>query len=315
MKQKTIVVALGGNAISRKGEEGNVHEQFANARRSLEGVIEMVRQGYRVLLTHGNGPQVGDYLIRVEQGSTMVPTIPLGVIVADTQGGMGYMLEQCLFNKLRDADLPHEVASLVTQVLVDKRDPALKKPSKFVGSFYDAEKAEQLRQERGWIIKEDRGRGFRRVVPSPKPKKILAGRSIKLLVDNGVIVIAAGGGGIPVYYEANGWLEGIDAVIDKDYASAVLAREVSADEFIIITGVEKVAIRYGTEQQENLDRLTIADARDLLEAGEFPEGSMGPKIRAAIQFLEQGGKRVVITSIAKSAQAVFGRAGTEIVRD
>ena len=314
MRQKTIVVALGGNAITRKGEEGNLHEQFANTRRSLSGVIEMIRQDCRVLLTHGNGPQVGDYLIRVEQGSTLVPTIPLGVIVADTQGGMGYMLEQCLINKLRDADLPHDVASLMTQILVDKKDPALKNPSKFVGSFYDKEKAEQLRQERGWIIKEDRGRGFRRVVPSPLPKKILASRSIKLLVEQGIIVIAAGGGGVPVYFEDNGWLEGIDAVIDKDYASALLAQEVGADEFMILTGVAKVAIRYGTDQQEDLDRLTVADAKALLEAGEFPDGSMGPKIKAAIQFLEQGGSRVVITSISKSAQAAFGSAGTEIVK-
>ncbi|RMH81464.1 MAG: carbamate kinase [Calditrichaeota bacterium] len=308
-----MVVALGGNAITREYEEGNIYEQFANTRQSLEGVLELIKLGHRVLITHGNGPQIGNYMIRVEESSDLVPTLPLGIMVADTEGGMGYMIEQCLQNEMHDMGIRREVACVVTQVLVDKDDPALKNPTKFVGPFYPKEKVEELRERRGWIIKEDPGRGFRRVVPSPKPKGIVERNVIRLLVENEVVVIAAGGGGVPVYIEDTGWLEGIDAVIDKDLASAVLANDIGADELMILTGVERVALNFGKPDQRFLDHLTVAEARRYLEEGHFPAGSMGPKIEAAINFLEGGGRRVVITSIEKSVEAAYGRAGTVIV--
>ncbi len=314
-EKKTVVVALGGNAITQAFEYGNIHEQFVNTRRSLEGVAELIRLGHRVLVTHGNGPQVGNYLIRVEEARHLVPTLPLGIIVADTEGGMGYMIAQCLRNILHDHQQHCEIACLVTQVLVDKHDPSIKNPTKFVGPFYRKEQVPELVEKRGWIVKEDPGRGWRRVVPSPKPLAIVERKVIRQLVDHDVVVIAAGGGGVPVYVEENGWLEGLDAVIDKDLASAVLARDVAAQELFILTGVERVALNFGQPDQVFLDRLTVSQARQYLQEGQFPAGSMGPKIQAAINFLESGGQRVVITSIEKSIQAVYGRAGTELVPD
>lgn len=313
--RKTIVVALGGNAISQQFEEGNIHEQFANTRQSVEAVAELITMGYRVLVTHGNGPQVGNALIRVEEARHLVPPLPLGVIVADTEGGMGYMIEQCLQNIMHDHDIRREVCCVISQVLVDKDDPSIKNPSKYVGPFFKKEQVAELVEKRGWIMKEDPGRGWRRVVPSPKPRAIVEKHVIKLLVENEVIVIAAGGGGVPVYIESNGWLEGLDAVIDKDLASAVLARDVEADELMILTGVDKVALNFGKPNQRFLDRITLSQARQFLAEGHFPPGSMGPKIEAAIEFLSSGGKRVIITSIEKSVQALKGKAGTLIVPD
>jgi len=250
---KTIVVALGGNAITQPSEEGNIYEQFANTRRSLEGVVELLRMGHRVIITHGNGPQVGNYLIRVEEARHLVPPLPLGIIVADTEGGMGYMIEQSLWNLCHDHGIRKQIACVVTQVIVDKDDPSIKNPTKFVGPFFKKEQVETLVRERGWVMKEDRGRGWRRVVPSPRPRAIVEKDVIRLLVEQGVVVIAAGGGGIPVYIAENGWLEGLDAVIDKDLASAVLGTEIGADELMILTGVEKVALHFATPQQRFLD--------------------------------------------------------------
>jgi carbamate kinase len=226
---------------------------------------------------------------------------------------MGYMLEQCLLNVMHDRGIRREVACIVTQMLVDKHDPALKNPTKFVGPFYEKEKVEELMEIHGWIIKEDRGRGWRRVVPSPVPQEIIARNSIKLLVENDVVAIAAGGGGVPVYVESNGWMEGLDAVIDKDLASAVLGNEVGADELMILTGVEKVALNFGKPDQKFLDSMTVVEAKKYLSEGHFPAGSMEPKIQAAINFLEGGGRRVVITSIEKSVAAALGHAGTVIM--
>ncbi|GAB4367883.1 MAG: carbamate kinase [Calditrichia bacterium] len=313
--RKTIVVALGGNAISQQFEEGNIHQQFAHTRDSLVGVVELIARGYRVLITHGNGPQVGNALIRVEEARHLVPTLPLGVIVADTEGGMGYMVEQCLQNKMHDRGIKKEVATLVTQVLVDPEDPSIKNPSKFVGPFIPPEKVEEFKQRPGWILKEDPGRGWRRVVPSPIPLEIVEKNIIKILLEHDVVVIAAGGGGIPVYVDPrNGWLEGIDAVIDKDLASAVLARDVEAHELMILTAVEKVALNFNKPNQTFIDRMSIAQAEEYLAQGHFPPGSMGPKIQAAINFLKSGGEKVIITSIEKSVEAVSGKAGTIIYR-
>ncbi|MGD9489004.1 MAG: carbamate kinase [Calditrichaceae bacterium] len=313
MEKKTVVVALGGNAISREFEEGNITQQFENTRRSLVSVIEFLKQGYNVVITHGNGPQVGNALIRVEETRHLVPPLPLGIIVADLEGGMGYMIEQCLMNKMHDHGVDRKVTTILTQVIVDKDDPSILDPTKYVGPFYKKEQVADLEKERGWTIKEDKGRGYRRVVSSPVPKGIVEKDIIKMMVNQGIIVIAAGGGGIPVYYDERGWLEGVDGVIDKDLASAVLAAEIGAEKLVILTGVDRVAIKFGTPEQEDLSELTVRDAKKYLEAGEFPKGSMGPKIRAAVDFIEQGGSEVLITSIEKVSDALKGKSGTRII--
>jgi carbamate kinase len=312
---KTVVVALGGNAITREYEEGNIAQQFENTRRSLLSVIQYLHQGYRVVITHGNGPQVGNALVRVEETRHIVPPLPLGIIVADLEGGMGYMIEQCLQNKLNDRGLSRPVVTVLTQVLVDKDDPSILNPTKFVGPFFKKEQVKELETKRRWIVKEDPGRGFRRVVPSPIPKEIVEKDIIKLLVDQDIIVIAAGGGGIPVYREESGWLEGVDGVIDKDLASAVLARDIDAKELLILTGVDKVAINFKKENHQDLPKLSLHQAKKYLSEGHFPKGSMGPKIQAAINFLEQGGQKVIITSIDNAVEAIVNQTGTEITRN
>lgn len=309
---KTILVALGGNAITREMEEGNITQQFANTRRSLIPIIELLRQGYQMVITHGNGPQVGNALIRVEESRHLVPPLPLGIIVADLEGGMGYMIEQCLQNKMHDLGVQRRVITVLTQVLADENDPSIQNPSKFVGPFFKSDQVKELEQKRGWTMKEDKGRGYRRVVPSPIPIGIVEKDIIKFLVDQGIVVIAAGGGGIPVYIDHRGWLEGIDGVIDKDLASAVLAKEVGAEKLIIVTGVDKVGLKFGTAEQINLDQLSILEAKKYLAEGEFPKGSMGPKIQAAINFIENGGEELIITSIEKTELALNGNAGTRI---
>jgi carbamate kinase len=312
MRKKTVVVALGGNAITREFEEGNITQQFENTRRSLRSVVEFVRQGYRVVITHGNGPQVGNALIRVEETRHRVPPLPLGVIVADLEGGMGYMIEQCLQNKLNERGVPRTVITVLTQVLVDKDDPSILNPTKFVGPFFREDQVRELEEVRGWTVREDPGRGFRRVVPSPQPREIIDKDVIKLLVQRDIIVIAAGGGGIPVYREESGWLEGVDGVIDKDLASAVLARDIGADELLILTGVDRVALNFKKPDQKDLPFLSLAQAKAYLSEGQFPKGSMGPKIQAAINFLEQGGEKVTITSIEKAVEALKNDSGTVI---
>jgi carbamate kinase len=315
MDEKTVVVALGGNAITREFEEGNIHQQFANTRRSLRGVIELIRQGCHVVITHGNGPQVGNALIRVETSRHLVPPIPLGVIVADLEGGMGYMIEQCLQNKLNRYGIDKTVATVLTQVLVDKDDPSIANPSKFVGPFYKKNEIRDLENTRGWIIKEDPGRGFRRVVPSPVPLEIIEKEVIRSLISQDVVVIAAGGGGIPVYRDETGWLEGVDAVIDKDLASAILARDIHAQELYILSAVDRVALNFSKPNQVDLDRITVNEARQYFDEGHFPKGSMGPKIQAAINFLESGGQKVVITSIENATDAVNNKGGTTILNN
>lgn len=306
----TAVIALGGNAIDRPGEVRNIHSQFANTRASLAPIIELSRMGYRIALTHGNGPQVGDALLRVELAADKAPIVPLGVLVADTQGSMGYMIEQSLQNRLLREGLHKEVVTLVTQVLVDKNDPSISNPTKYVGQVYTREEAERFATERGWTVKEDPGRGWRRVVPSPIPLRILNSNVVRELLDKDRIVICVGGGGVPIYLEADGTYEGMDAVIDKDRASAVLAREIEADLLLILTAVDRVCIDFKKPTQRELPKLSLAEARKFLADGQFPPGSMGPKIEAACTFLEQGGKRVIITSVDKAHLAVGGATGT-----
>ncbi len=309
MKQK-IVVALGGNAITREFEEGNISQQFANTRKSLTGVVDLVEQGHKIAITHGNGPQVGNYLIRVEETRAIVPPIPLGVIVADVEGGMGYMIAQTMMNKLKERNLNQRVVTIVTQVLVEKDDPSIDKPDKFVGPYYNKSEVDRLRKERGWIIKKDSTRGWRRVVPSPIPIEIVEKDIIKELVNAGDVVIAAGGGGIPVYYEEDGRLEGVDAVIDKDRTAAILARDIGADELINLTATDYVYLNYGTLFQQPLKEITLEQAKQYYAEGHFPPGSMGPKVEAAIQFIESGGKKAIITSIENTREAVTGKVGT-----
>ncbi len=311
---KVAVIALGGNAITRKEVEDTITNQFANTRHSLHGVIELIRRDYKLAITHGNGPQVGNAILRVELARGKAPILPLGICVADTEGGMGYMIGQSLFNRLHREHVKREVVTIITQVVVDRNDPELQNPSKYIGQFYSEQEAVLFQTERSWTMKEDSNRGWRRVVPSPIPKAIVEGSIIKRLVEAGVIVIAAGGGGIPVYYETDGTLEGIDVVIDKDRASALLAHEIGAEMLIILTGTDKVALNFGKTNQKLLDRLTAAEAVQHLKEGHFPSGSMGPKIEAAVDFLKMGGEKVVITSIEKASEAVFGNAGTVIER-
>ncbi len=315
MNEKCMVIAIGGNAITREFEDGNIYQQFANTRRSLKSLVRLIAEGYRVVIVHGNGPQVGNALIRVETSRHLVPPLPLGVIVADLQGGMGYMIQQSLQNMLHRHGLRREVVTVVTQVVVNPDDPSIKQPSKFVGPVYTAEQVPELRERYGWQMKEDLGRGWRRVVPSPEPVAIVERKVIRELMQLGHIVIAAGGGGIPVYYDQHErpeLLEGINAVIDKDLAAAVLARDIGADELAILTPIEKVAINYRQPNEQWLDHITLAELKRYYAEGHFPAGSMGPKIRGAINFLEGGGRRVVITSIDAFEEAWQGRTGTVV---
>jgi len=311
---KTAVIALGGNAIS-PGGKSNIHEEFANTRKSMDLMLTFIRNGYRLVISHGNGPQVGNALQRVELSRGIVPETPLGVLVADTQGSIGYMIEQSLQNKLHDAGIKKEVVTIITQVLIDKNDPACTHPTKFIGQFFTEKEIQPLIKKHGWKVRYVDGKGWRRVVPSPQPVKVINSRLIRHLIDGGAIVIAAGGGGIPVYYDEKGHLEGFDAVIDKDLASAVLADEIRADELFILTGVDQVAIHFGTPQETYLSKITLSEAKKFDREGHFPPGSMGPKIHGAIHFLEQGGKSVTITSLDRIEDALNGLAGTRIIPD
>jgi len=306
-------VCFGGNALIREGQKGTVYEQFANTRESLEGVVELIRRGHKIVLTHGNGPQVGNIVIRTEEAEGKAYYIPLGVAVAESQGEIGYMIEQSLQNKLMLEKINKKVATVLTQVICDKDDASIKTPTKPIGPFYGKEKLDDFKEHKIKFV-EDSGRGYRRVVPSPIPLETVEREIIKKLVDSGIIVIACGGGGMPVYVEKDGRLEGIDGVIDKDLASAVLATEIQAEEMHILTSVEKVALNYNKPNQKFIDKMTIKEAKKYMKEGHFPSGSMRPKIQASIDFLEKGGKRVVITSINKLVEGMEGSTGTEIVK-
>jgi len=313
--KKTAVLALGGNAIIKAGQKGTIGEQFANTRDSLDGIVELISRGYQLSITHGNGPQVGNLLRQQEAGEKEgLAALPLGVLNAATEGTMGYMIEQSLQNKLMEHGINKQVITIVSQVVVDKNDPSMKNPTKYVGStYYSAEQAEELKNSLGWTLKEDSGKGYRRVVPSPMPIEIIPASTINELVHRGEVVIAVGGGGIPVYREESGKLEGVDAVIDKDFASALLALNIKADLFVILTGVDKVAINFGKANQQDVDTMTVAEAQKHYDDKQFPAGSMGPKILAAIDFLKRGGSEVLITSIEKIVDAFEGKTGTRIV--
>ncbi len=309
---KTAVIALGGNAITHPDVRDTITQQFKNTRESLDCIVGLARAGYKIAVTHGNGPQVGNAILRVELSRGKAPILPLGICVADTEGGIGYMIEQSLQNRLKEEGLERPVVTLITQVIVDENDPQISDPSKFIGQYYSDDEAKKFGSERGWIMKEDAGRGWRRVVPSPQPLSIVAAKTIKILVDSGTIVIAAGGGGVPAYLDKNGRLEGLDAVVDKDLASVVLAREISAELLLILTSVEKVALNFGKENEKAIDTMTVEQAERYLSEGQFPAGSMGPKIKAAVQFVKNGGEELIITSIEKAGPALRGESGTRI---
>ena len=313
-KKPCAVVALGGNAISPPDRLVSIAEQFAHTRRSLSGLLQLLLNDYLLALVHGNGPQVGAALRRVELARGVLPDVPLGLLVADTQGSMGYMIEQSLQNLLANEHINRQVVTLVTQVLVSQNDPALKDPTKYIGSIFTKAEAERLMNVEGWTIKQFRGEDeWRRVVFSPEPISIINAAIIKELVQSGHILIAAGGGGIPVYMDSRLGLEGIDAVIDKDLAAAILAQEIGASELIILTNIDAVRINFGKSDERAIRKMTLAESKNYQEAGHFPKGSMGPKVQAAVQFLEQGGKRAIICELKEVALAIQGQAGTVIV--
>ncbi|NJN64001.1 MAG: carbamate kinase [Acidobacteria bacterium] len=311
--RRRVVVALGGNAITRPGDRGTVEEDYRNLDESLDGVVHLLERGYEVVVTHGNGPQIGNQMIRVELSRGEAPDLPLDLMGADIQGGLGYMIERVMRTKMRARGLATRVCCMLTMVEVNWDDPAMNEPTKFVGPFYKEHEVAELERQRGWIVKEDKGRGWRRVVPSPEPLRIVEHQEITALLDAGCVVISVGGGGIPVARTETGELVGVEGVIDKDLASAVLALTIGAPELFILTAVEKVYLDYGKPTARALDTLSVREARSLLASREFPAGSMGPKIEAACRFLEGGGGRVLITDIFKLEEALAGRSGTWII--
>jgi carbamate kinase len=313
MRPKIALVAFGGNAMLPETQRGLQSEQMRNAARAAELMVHIVQKGYELIIVHGNGPQVGNLLIQMEEAANKIPPYSLDVCDAMTEGSMGFMLERALVNELRRRSIDKEVASLVSQVVVDKDDPAFAKPTKPVGPFYQKFRAQELVREKKWTMVEDAGRGYRKVVPSPKPIDVVNNRIIRELVEAGRIVIAAGGGGIPVVLNANGLFEGVEAVIDKDYAASLLAREVKVDLFIILTAIERVFIDFGKPDQREAPVLTVDEARRHLADGQFPPGSMGPKIRAAVEYIEAGGREVLITKDTHLKAALINRSGTRIV--
>jgi len=308
-----IVVALGGNAISRKDQKGDIPDQIRNSQKTAEHIVDLVEAGHKVVTTHGNGPQVGNILRRSEASRDFLYPLPLDICGAHTQGGMGYILQREITNVFARREIDKLAFTIVTQVLVEKDDPAFQNPTKPVGPFFTKEKID-LMIEQGWNVIEDAGRGYRRVVPSPKPKAIVEERIILKVIDFGSVIICCGGGGIPVV-KKEGVLWGVEGVIDKDYATSLLARKIKADLMVITTGVEKVAVNFNKPGERYLDHMTVEQAKKYYEEGEFPAGSMGPKILAAIEFVEGTGNDVIITLPEKMMDALNGKTGTRIARD
>lgn len=305
---RSIVVALGGNALQPEHEDGDIHEQFAHTRESLGAIVALAREGWRIALVHGNGPQIGDELLRNELARSEMPPLPLGVLVAGTAGWIGYMIQQSLQNALQRAGIQRQVVTVITQVLVDPED-AKADPTKPIGRSMTEQQAREIAAETGWTVKQS-GKGWRRVVPSPIPTGIVEAPIIRQLVEQGVIVISIGGGGTPVYRDPVLGLEGVDAVIDKDRAAAVLAAEIGAEALLILTNVDGAYLGYGTPEQKLLRELDIDEAERLLAAGQFGAGSMGPKIEASAAFLRHGGRVAYIARLDQGLAAVQGGAGT-----
>ena len=306
------MVAFGGNALLRPEDRGTQEEQIARAKQAARWLAEVVRHGYKLIVVHGNGPQVGNILVQAEEASTKIPPQSLDVCVAQTEGSIGFMLQQAIRNRLEAIGVGGEVVTVLTEVEVDPTDIAFKRPTKPIGPFFTRYRAEALERDLGWTMREDSGRGWRHVVPSPRPLKILNMQTIAHMLDTASVVIAAGGGGIPVVKGRDGQWRGIEAVIDKDFASSLLAGELNADLFIVLTGVPKVAIDFNKPTQQYLSRMTIAEAEKHLADGQFPAGSMGPKIEASVQFVKKSGKEVLITDVEVLREALEGKDGTVI---
>ena len=314
MKNPVAVIAFGGNAILKAAERGTQEEQIRHCDEAADLMAQIVQRGHDLVIVHGNGPQVGNILIQMEEAVNKVPPFSLDVCVAISEGSMGYMLERSLRNQFRKRSLKKEVATLVTQVMVDPRDPAFENPSKPIGPFFTAYRAAVLKKEKRWPMVEDSGRGYRRVVASPLPQRIINLEIVRSLINSGACVIAAGGGGIPAYYDGFDNIKGVEAVIDKDYTSSLIASELKADLFVILTNVEHVSIHFGKKTQKNLTRVRLKEIKRYYDKGHFPSGSMGPKIKAAVDFIENGGKEVIVTSAKELIRAIKGQTGTHIVR-
>jgi carbamate kinase len=310
--KKRAVIALGGNALIKKGQKGTIYEQFANTRESCRSIVRMIQDGWDVVITHGNGPQVGALVLQNQAARDLTPEMPLGICVAESEGLIGYMVQQCLSNALQREQIEKSVIALITQVIVDPDDPSLTNPTKPIGPYYSEEEALIMLKEGYQMTHQPRG--WRMVVPSPDPLRIVGGEIIRKMLDEGIIVIASGGGGMPVV-EKEGWgLDGLEAVVDKDLAAERLAEAVGAQVLLILTDVEKVYLHYNTPKQQPLQKITFDELKQYYLDGEFPPGSMGPKILAALRFLEYGGEKVVISNIEQGWDALQGKTGTVIIR-
>lgn len=312
--RRLAVIAFGGNALLRPEDRGTYEEQIARAKQAARWLAEIVRHDYKLIVVHGNGPQVGNILVQAEEASTKIPPQSLDIAVSQTEGAIGFMLQQAIRNRLESIGSPGDVATILTEVEVDPADIAFKRPTKPIGPFFTRYRAEALERDFGWTMREDSGRGWRHVVPSPRPVRILNVATIAHMLESAAVVIAAGGGGIPVVRGRDGQWRGIEAVIDKDFASSRLAADLKADVYIILTGVAQVAIDFNKPTQRALDRMTIAEAEKHLADGQFPAGSMGPKIEAAVQFVRNSGKSVLITDVEHVRDALDGKGGTWIVK-
>ena len=311
---QTLVIAIGGNAILKEGQKGTVEEQFANVKACCGPIVDLYAQGYRIVLVHGNGPQVGNILLQVEAAADTVAPQTIDLCGAQTQGQLGYMLQRSVHNVFNEKGIPGKITSVVTQVVVDPADPAFADPTKPIGPFYTQARAKQLKAEHPEaVFKEDAGRGWRRVVASPKPQRIIEKGSVNALLAQDHIVVTGGGGGIPVAVEGDAYV-GVEAVVDKDLVSAIIARDVDADKLVILTGVDQVFVDFGKPDQRPIFQMTAAQARDYMAQGQFPEGSMKPKIEAALGYLDSGGREVLITSIERLSDALEGKSGTRISR-
>jgi carbamate kinase len=307
-----IVIALGGNALLQRGQKGSFDDQYQNVKGTVGKVADLIERGHKIVLTHGNGPQVGATLLRHEAAKNIVPPLPLDACGAETQGFIGYMIQQALRNELKSRGIDKFVVTLITRVIVDKHDSAFQNPTKPIGPFYTKEEADKVREQKPeLVIKEDAGRGYRRVVPSPDPKIIAERFAIRALVDAGFIVVACGGGGIPII-EEGGNAVGVEAVIDKDLAGQRLATLIGAHIFVVLTDVNGVYINYGKPNQELIKEITTGKLRNYAKEGQFKEGSMAPKVEAAIRFVESGGERAVIAALGELIEALDGKAGTQI---
>ncbi len=312
MTEKLIVIALGGNALLQRGQKGSFDDQYKNVKGTVAKVADLIQRGYKIVLTHGNGPQVGATLLRHEAAKSIVPPFPLDACGAETQGFIGYMVQQALRNELKSRGIDKIVVTLITRVIVDKHDSAFQNPTKPIGPFYTKEEADQVRaQKPELVIKEDAGRGYRRVVPSPDPKIIAERTAIRALVDAGFVVVACGGGGIPII-EENGHAVGVEAVIDKDLAGQRLATLIGANIFVVLTDVDGAYVNYGKPNQEKIKEITTGKLRNYAKEGQFKEGSMAPKVEAAIRFVESGGERAVIAALGELIEALDGKAGTQV---